>query len=73
LLVAWRWCRVDRIEAVPASRPASRIRLTALGLDLAAALLAVAVQLAAALRPVEDVATDLLMRARGKAGTNFVS
>ncbi|HVT19420.1 MAG TPA: adenylate/guanylate cyclase domain-containing protein [Thermoanaerobaculia bacterium] len=46
---------------------ASRIRLTALALGLAASLLAMAVQLAGALRPVEDVATDLLMRARGKA------
>ena len=37
----------------------------ALGLGLAAALVALALQLAGVLRPVELVATDLLMRVRG--------
>jgi adenylate cyclase len=43
-----------------------RIRLVALGLGLAASLAALALQLSGILQPVELVATDLLMRARGK-------
>jgi adenylate cyclase len=43
-----------------------RIRLVALGLGLAAALAALALQLSGVLQPVELVATDLLMRARGR-------
>jgi adenylate cyclase len=44
---------------------AARVRLIALALGLAASLLALAVQLKGVLEPAEQVATDLLVRARG--------
>jgi adenylate cyclase len=47
--------------------PTSRVRLVALALGIVASLLAFFVQRCGVLEPVEQVATDLLMRARGTA------
>jgi adenylate cyclase len=45
----------------------ARVRLSALGLGLLASLAALLIQVTGVLQPVEMVATDLLMRARGRA------